>query len=370
MANGLFQPGGLLGPVAPGLPGAVNPLALVGFGIGQGTPLQSLQTMGNLSLEAQQMRQDEAYRAQQVALEAQQRQQQLLQRETIVRAARAAVPDIVGAMAPGVAEEQVQLRTQQAMDLAEVMPESVLKMRMSQLFPQQPKPTAAMIEAQQLYPDDPAAQADYITRARLKPLVQQTIGERSPEAKLQADIVDARAAGDEKRAQQLEAAAAKKFAPTVEQTKDFGHFGKMQGAETELAEVMAANPKFNPAATGEKVGDIPYVGNLLASPAYRQYKAAAREWIAGSLRKDSGAAVTEVEFNRDFNTYFPQVGDDAQTIAKKRKRRIRRMRDVYKANKTYFNSALPNVTGDDDPVYQSLPSGYPYIYEGELVFKR
>ena len=52
-----FDPLNLLSPVAPGLSGAVNPLAFIGAGMAQGNPLGALNAMGGLQLQAQRQNQ-------------------------------------------------------------------------------------------------------------------------------------------------------------------------------------------------------------------------------------------------------------------------------------------------------------------------
>ena len=59
------------------------------------------------------------------------------------------------------------------------------------------------------------------------------------------------------------------------------------------------------------------VGNYFVSAEGQQYITAARDWISGVLRLDSGAAVPEEEFWRYFGTYFPQPGDVDSVVKQK-----------------------------------------------------
>lgn len=52
----IFQPGGLLGPIAPGMSGAVNPLAFIGAGMATGDMGTQLARMGQLQQQAAQLR--------------------------------------------------------------------------------------------------------------------------------------------------------------------------------------------------------------------------------------------------------------------------------------------------------------------------
>lgn len=193
---------------------------------------------------------------------------------------------------------------------------------------------------------------------------------QSPEAKLQADINQARAAGDAEMVARLEAAQQKKTAPTEAQSKAFNFWSRMQGAQENIEELTRKNPDFNPGRVGEP-GRLPVVGNIIASPEWRQYKSNAREWISGILRLDSGAAVPETEFWSYFETYFAQPGDDPATLADKERRRRSAENTLYRGNEDFFKSRLPAPTGDDDPVYQRLAPGERYIdpQTGQIIRK-
>ena len=61
----------------------------------------------------------------------------------------------------------------------------------------------------------------------------------------------------------------------------------------------------------------------MASDPYKKYLQKSRDWIAGILRYESGAAVPEVEFWRYYQTFFAVPGDSASVIEEKRKSRKR-----------------------------------------------
>ena len=66
---------------------------------------------------------------------------------------------------------------------------------------------------------------------------------------------------------------------------------------------------------------IPMAGNYRQTPEYRQYKQARDDFINAQLRRESGAAISDAEYDRANKQYFPQPGDDAGTIAQKAKNR-------------------------------------------------
>lgn len=74
----------------------------------------------------------------------------------------------------------------------------------------------------------------------------------------------------------------------------------------------------------ENAGKLPLgVGNYFREPAFRQAKIAADAFLAAVLRKDTGAAITDQEFEIYGPIFLPIPGDDPATIQTKR-----RMRDV------------------------------------------
>jgi hypothetical protein len=68
-------------------------------------------------------------------------------------------------------------------------------------------------------------------------------------------------------------------------------------------------------------GGVPFVGGYLQrkamTPEQQRYKQAADNWIRANLRKESGAVIGADEMQAEYETYFPQPGDDPATIAQK-----------------------------------------------------
>jgi len=63
------------------------------------------------------------------------------------------------------------------------------------------------------------------------------------------------------------------------------------------------------------------VGNVLITPESRQFFQAERNFINAVLRKESGAAIADTEFENARKQYIPQPGDDAGTLKLKRQAR-------------------------------------------------
>lgn len=60
-----------------------------------------------------------------------------------------------------------------------------------------------------------------------------------------------------------------------------------------------------------------YGPNMTQSPEYQKFLNGAQEWVRAKLRKESGAAISQSEWESEFSTYFPQPGDKPETVAQK-----------------------------------------------------
>lgn len=65
-------------------------------------------------------------------------------------------------------------------------------------------------------------------------------------------------------------------------------------------------------------GRMQYAPNYLQSPTGQKYRQAQRAFTEARLRKESGAAIPQTEYDNDARTYFAQPGDDADTLTQKR----------------------------------------------------
>ena len=82
---------------------------------------------------------------------------------------------------------------------------------------------------------------------------------------------------------------------------------------------------------GALVSGIPFAGPTLAkalpsvlggsSQSQQQYEQAKENFITAVLRKESGAVISDSEFDREDKKYFPQVNDNPKVIEQKRQAR-------------------------------------------------
>jgi len=154
------------------------------------------------------------------------------------------------------------------------------------------------------------------------------------------------------------------------QTKDANLAARMESAEANIGYAVgqtkgpdgAANPDpTDPTAYGNKWWPDDSRWN---SAGWRQFDQAKKEWMAALLRKDTGAAVTETEFEIYDKAYFPQPNDDPQTVKNKEAARKQVAADLatgsggaydYFKKKRGERNAAPTIDGPAlDNRYQGM----------------
>lgn len=70
------------------------------------------------------------------------------------------------------------------------------------------------------------------------------------------------------------------------------------------------------------------IANKIASAEEQQYASAASDFVTAQLRKESGAAIGEQEFERKYREFFPMPGDTQDQIDMKRQRRAMAAQDM------------------------------------------
>lgn len=108
--------------------------------------------------------------------------------------------------------------------------------------------------------------------------------------------------------------------PTADQASSATYAFRMQSTHDKLMKMQ--DEGFDPAS----IAGLWYKrnwNNLIKDPTARQYAANKRNFINAVLRKESGAAIAPSEFLSADIQYFPQVGDDANTVLEKDDARLR-----------------------------------------------
>ena len=127
-------------------------------------------------------------------------------------------------------------------------------------------------------------------------------------------ISETEAKQEEKRTKVIEGTE-KKVKTTADEKTSFGYFNRMIGAEENIDKLG----DFNSASVWEKFRGLT---NITASPELQQYRQAADDWIRAKLRKESGAVIAASEMAKEYQIYFPQIGDSQAVISQKKAARI------------------------------------------------
>jgi hypothetical protein len=128
------------------------------------------------------------------------------------------------------------------------------------------------------------------------------------------------------------------------QSKDAFFAERMLRTEIDLRRIMPTNEKGKPTAYDPTPSWKAWYpnANWMASSAGQEFTRASKEWIAGILRKDTGAAVTDGEMALYAPTYIPQPGDSPQVIQDKQKARIALARGLRNSSGPAFNQMFPD----------------------------
>jgi hypothetical protein len=105
--------------------------------------------------------------------------------------------------------------------------------------------------------------------------------------------------------------------------------GRMQAADKIIAD-LGSKPSVLGAAINQNLTGTPLIGgtlggvsNLFLSKETKQYLQAERDFITAVLRRESGAAIAESEYDTARKTYFPQPNDPPEVIQQKADARAR-----------------------------------------------
>lgn len=112
------------------------------------------------------------------------------------------------------------------------------------------------------------------------------------------------------------------------QSKANIYASRMEAANTVLDNLESEGTNL----TNNIASRIDTLGNYAVTPEYRQYEQAQRDFLNAVLRQESGAVISPEEFDNGRKQYFPQPGDDPQTIAQKKRNRLTAIRAIREAS--------------------------------------
>lgn len=115
-------------------------------------------------------------------------------------------------------------------------------------------------------------------------------------------------------------------------------------------------------AKGAMPGFLSGVANMAISPESQKAEQAQRDFINAVLRKESGAAISESEFDNARKQYFPQVGDGPEVIEQKYQNRLLEIQGLKAAvgpgaSFDVFQKDQPQATSS---TFQQLPPAAQY----------
>lgn len=141
----------------------------------------------------------------------------------------------------------------------------------------------------------------------------------------------------------------------------------MRAAE---ADKIVADPAITAAGTSyeQKLRASAPFGNYLVSSDYQKFDQAQRDFVNSVLRRESGAAISESEFQNARQQYFPQPGDGPDVIKQKAANRqlaidsLRQSADpVPSLSGSPAPSAPPPQTGSDTPPASYTGKNWQYL---------
>jgi len=146
--------------------------------------------------------------------------------------------------------------------------------------------------------------------------------------------------------------------PTDEQSKAAGYAKRMFNAEAVLQNEKVVAAAIDPAQKGKAA--VPVIGNWLSGPDYQKFDQASRDFINATLRRESGAVISETEFQNARIQYLPDFGDTPEKLALKRANRIETIRGIRGAAGPSFKGSLTfDAEGNIVPTQVSRPENAP-----------
>ena len=123
---------------------------------------------------------------------------------------------------------------------------------------------------------------------------------------------------------------------------------RMRNSEPTIIENSAAGQN-----TFDKMkAQVPGVGNYLVSEGFQKYDQARRDFINATLRRESGAVISDAEFDNANKQYFPQPGDSADVLKQKEQNRRVAMEGISRAAGPGYK---PQTPAQPQAAPQSMP---------------
>ncbi len=141
---------------------------------------------------------------------------------------------------------------------------------------------------------------------------------------------------------------------TVDAAKNTGFYIRTKDAHETITDLEGQGLEF----LQQSADAIPLgLGNYLRTPEFQKFDQARRDFVNAILRRESGAVISDQEFDNAEKQYFPQPGDSPEVIQQKRRNRanaIEGLRVGSGAGAEYVDSQAgqtvsPDVLNSDTP---------------------
>jgi len=145
----------------------------------------------------------------------------------------------------------------------------------------------------------------------------------------------------------------KEIKTTADEKLSYGYYTRMVSVEDTIDKLEG----FDSAGLWERFKGMT---NITASEPMQKYRQAADDWIRSKLRRESGAVIAKEEMDKEYEIYFPQIGDSQGVINQKKEAR----KTAQEAMKTASGMQFKKSEGEKPPSEQK-----PVINESNLTVK-
>lgn len=328
----------LFRPIAPGLSGAINPLAFIGAGMASGNPGQSLAQMAQIQQAGQNLALVQSQNQERLDLMRQKAEREAKERATLM------------GLAPGVAQEmfpgQPNVAAFMGKSPAMLGPAITARMRAGE-------PTSGMRQFSAFQGMPPEQQQQFLDYQRsMSPFAgaasfMSPLGAAAEKWKNEAGDTPSPALTQEQATQ----AGFMPTAKPTEKQQDVAAF--VQNAEA--AEKMLGGLK-GWTAGGTLSARNP-VSRLITSEVDKRASDLQLAWTMAVLRAESGAVISPSEAAQQVQVFFEQPGDTAQQKADKKALRGVKMQSMkQRAGKAYSTLPEPPAPQQAAPAAAQIPS--------------
>lgn len=110
------------------------------------------------------------------------------------------------------------------------------------------------------------------------------------------------------------------------QSKDALYANRMLNSERVFRDPSVISASMDMTEKGR--AKVPIIGNYMVSDNFQRFDQAKRDFINATLRRESGAVISDSEFANADKQYFPQPGDSEGTLKQKQQNRVEAIKGI------------------------------------------